>query len=251
VIGESSKTISVMMLSGPFYPAQPTVTEASVLPTFAVIGAITEVPLYITEAVHGDVLRLFLVIDSNLSGITQVGEDIQGNSTFTYTLDVAGLSLGLHNFAFYAVSLYGFVSSPLSPYIEVMDKPPFGTVTSPQPPLPTGETVTKASGEDQEASDSDAGAIAGGIVGGVLGIALIAGLVLYLLHRRNQNQGQEVAIDMHYGAGPDFKEESLEAAVESIDPDDLDIYFSQPQAAAGDLPFNARFEGAEQEGYYH
>jgi hypothetical protein len=91
----------------------------------------------------------------------------------------------------------------------------------------------------------------GGVVGGVLGLALITGVLLFVLHRRSQNQGHEVVIDMPSRTDSEFKEESLEAAVESIDPDDLDIYFSQPQAPSADLPFNAQFEGAEQEGYYH
>jgi hypothetical protein len=67
-----------------------------------------------------------LAVDDNLSGITLAGEDIQGNSTFTYRLGVSGLSLGEFKFAFYVVSLYGFVSSPLVGYIEVVEMPPSG-----------------------------------------------------------------------------------------------------------------------------
>jgi hypothetical protein len=248
VIGESSAVISFLMLSGPFYSAQPMVTEVSVLPTWAVINDITYIPFYISEAVAGDVLRLFLVVDGNLSGITLAGEDIQGNSTFTYGLRVSGLSLGEHNFAFYAVSSYGFVSSPLAPYIEVVERPPFGTEPASRSPF-----INPSEGADQPAaaSSSGAGAIAGGVVGGVLGLALITGVILFVVHRRSHNQGKEVVIDMPASSHQDVKEESLEAAVESIDPDDLDIYFSQPQHAPADLPFDARFEGAEQEGYYH
>jgi hypothetical protein len=76
-------------------------------------------------------------------------------------------------------------------------------------------------------------------------------VILFVVHRQSHDQGQEVAIEVPASSDQGFQEESLEAAVDTLDPDDLGIYFSQPQQAAADLPFNTRFGGAEQEGYYH
>jgi hypothetical protein len=170
------------------------------------------------------------VIDGDVSSIVKVGDSLAVGGKIGQ-LNVADftVALGPHSLSWYAVNDIGFVSDPYVADVTVI------FLTPPAPPSDESSTTGK---------------IAGGVVGGFLGLLAIAAIVLYFLHRRWKSGAQE-EVKMDYTVDSEFKEESLEEAIQALDQDDLDIYFSQPANFGVDLPFSARFDEAEQEAFVH
>lgn len=69
----------------------------------------------------------------------------------------------------------------------------------------SGGSINDGSNNTSGGSSTNVGAIAGGVVGGVLGLALIAGLIWFLLRQRRRRMGRNTAPAPHYQSSADPK----------------------------------------------
>jgi hypothetical protein len=125
--GGSWSNIGFILRSGNHYPDQPnvsiSVSSSSIISEgdFLITGVITDWDPT-TE------LRLFVVVDFDISGISEVGSGLNvGPFTGTVSLRGYGLAGGSHEFSFYVVNAFGFVSNEYLLTIDLLP-PPISTI---------------------------------------------------------------------------------------------------------------------------
>jgi hypothetical protein len=119
-------TKSVIIRFGHSETSHMTLTGTFTLPSGLVYN---QGPLSITGtatasiAPTSDAVRLFLVIDRDLTSLTELGGSYSIGSSFTLSLIPANYSLltGIHEFAIYAIDADGDVSAPQSATLTVVD----------------------------------------------------------------------------------------------------------------------------------
>jgi hypothetical protein len=243
---------SVLLRSGNHYTDKPTLSilGGSEPPRVPIGGSFTIIFL-VTDPIATSVLKIFVVYAGDVSDATLVIGQVNQNVPVpvAVTLPAEYVTVGDGRLMFFAVNDIGFISDEVILPVTV-DPAADATLTrSPSPSFALSSPTPVVFVPPAEES-STAGKIAGGVVGGFLGLLVVAAIVLYLLHRCWKS-GAEEKVAMDYTIDSEFKEESLEEAMVDLDPDDLDIYFSQNANFGVDLPFSARFDEAEQEAFVH
>ncbi|KAF8163453.1 hypothetical protein B0H34DRAFT_795165 [Crassisporium funariophilum] len=123
-------------------------------------------------------------------------------------------------------------------------------------PSPTGTSGGSTPGATKGGSKVNAGAIAGGVVGGIVGLAVIAGLVFWLLRRRRQTSSPSSAQDhvlpsqtpMSYaGTGGTYAPTSMTPKI--YDPNDPTTYPSNDHSPAGYNPYTPSPDLHQQQPY--
>jgi hypothetical protein len=127
-----SKSVSFIFRSGQYLIGQPGL-RADDFPAQVPVGGSFWVTFTIDEERPGSILKIFLVVDNDVSGITLVAVDWSPSAPIEAEvgLDAYSLTPAMHSLLFYAVNDIGFVSNPFLPPIVVIPAAPNTPAMSP------------------------------------------------------------------------------------------------------------------------
>jgi hypothetical protein len=192
VLGNDFACLSVIFRSGNHYVDQPVLTNLAASSESVSVLSSFSVRFSVSDPVPGSSIRVYLVIDQDIAGITLVETNAKAGSN-NFSIDSSAFPPGMRVLWFYAVNELGLVSDGVSLRLLVsVDS------RTPGPPKSRSRTPIPAEPPSQQPSPSEAappglsgGAVAGIAIGSaVLGIVAIV-LIIILIKRRAKGQAFE------------------------------------------------------------